>query len=93
MEFKDVKPGMVFRQDIGGIYGTQFWFVYQKTSNKFITIMFHTRKSHYDRVAVVTVTRDLYNDTNYHWRERNPTSAREIMRYKKKLIPALFEEL
>lgn len=93
MKFEDVKPGMVFRQDVGGVYGSQFWFVYEKYDNKFLTILFYTRKQMRERLIKVTVTRDLYNDPDYQWRDRAPVSVNILKRYKKKLISGIFDDL
>jgi len=93
MKFDQIKPGMVFRQDVGGEYGTKFWFVYEKQSDKFLTILFSTRKSYDERVAKVTVPRDLYNNPDYQWRDREPVSVDDLKRYRKTLIPGIFDEL
>ena len=93
MRFEDIKPGMVFREDIGGEYGAKFWFVYKTTPDRLITILFKSNKFAGRRIVKIIVTKDVYENPDYAWRERETVSINDLIRYKKKLIPAIFEEL
>jgi uncharacterized lipoprotein len=93
MEFEEVQPGTILKQTVGGEYGTKYWIVYKKESDRLYCIFLQTRKQ-LDRNVFHVVVRDFqFNNPEYDWNFTTKVHFNEIRRYRNKIFEGIFNEI